>query len=43
MFSARSVFELVPVPDSATVSGLPGALEATDSVPLAVPLAVGEN
>src|ERR1700683_3811957 len=43
MFSARSVFELVPVPDRATVSGLPGALEATDSVPLAAPLAVGAN
>jgi hypothetical protein len=34
---------LLPVPDSATVSGLPGALEATDSVPLAAPLAVGAN
>ena len=37
----RLVFALVPVPDSATVSGLPGALLATDSVPLAAPLAVG--
>src|SRR3984957_2201987 len=43
MLSARSVVELVPVPDSATVSGLPGALEATDRVPLAAPLAVGAN
>jgi hypothetical protein len=31
------------VPDSATVSGLPGALDATDSVPLAAPAAVGTN
>ena len=31
------------MPDSATVSGLPGALDATDSVPLAAPLAVGAN
>src|SRR5271169_4941115 len=43
MLRARSVVELVPVPDSATVSGLPGALDATDSVPLAAPLAVGAN
>ena len=35
--------ELVPVPDSATVSGLPGALLATDRVPLAEPAAVGVN
>ena len=34
---------VVPVPDSATVSGLPGALDATDRVPLAEPLAVGAN
>jgi hypothetical protein len=33
----------VPVPDSATVSGLPGALLATDSVPDAAPVAVGAN
>lgn len=33
----------VPVPDSATVSGLPGALLLTDSVPLADPAAVGVN
>src|SRR5580704_9402542 len=44
MFSARSVVEdVVPVPVSATVSGLPGALLFTDSVPVAAPLAVGEN
>jgi hypothetical protein len=41
--SARSVVELVPVPDSATVSGLPGALLLTDSVPVADPAAVGAN
>src|SRR5580692_9478193 len=35
MLSAR------PVPDSATVSGLPGALLLTDRVPVAAPLAVG--
>ena len=34
---------VVPVPDSATVSGLDGALLATDSDPLAAPLAVGAN
>ena len=33
----------MPVPDSATVSGLPGALHGTDRVPLAAPLAVGAN
>src|SRR6202012_4575403 len=43
MLSARSVVELVPVPDRATVSGLLGALEATDRVPLADPVAVGVN
>jgi hypothetical protein len=32
-----------PVPDSATVSGLPGALLLTDSVPVAAPAAVGAN
>ena len=42
-FSARLVFALTPVPDSPTVSGLPGALDATDSVPLAAPAAVGAN
>jgi hypothetical protein len=42
-FSARFVLELTPVPDSATVSGLPGALLFTDSVPDADPDAVGEN
>ena len=41
--SARLVLVVVPVPDSATVSGLPGALDATDRVPLAGPLAVGAN
>jgi hypothetical protein len=40
-FSARFVFALTPVPDSPTVSGLPGALDATDSVPLAAPAAAG--
>src|SRR6202167_3531028 len=43
MFSARSVVELVPVPDSATVSGLPGSLDATDRLPVAAPAAVGAN
>ena len=33
----------LPVPDNATVSVLPGALDATVSVPLAAPLAVGVN
>ena len=43
-FSARFVLAaLTPVPDSPTVSGLPGALDATDSVPLAAPAAVGAN
>ena len=40
-FSARFGSELAPVPDSPTVSGLLGALDATDSVPLAAPVAVG--
>ncbi len=31
------------MPDSATVSGLPGALLLTDSVPVAAPAAVGAN
>ncbi len=31
------------MPDSATVSGLPGALLFTDSVPVAAPAAVGAN
>ncbi len=35
--------EVVPVPDSATVSGLPGALLATDRLPEAAPPAVGVN
>src|SRR3984885_10734303 len=43
MFSARSVVELVPVPVRATVSGLPGALDATDRLPVAAPAAVGAN
>src|ERR1700678_216948 len=43
MFSARSVFALTPVPVSATVSGLPGALLLTDSVPVADPAAGGAN
>jgi len=34
---------VVPVPDSATVSGLLGALDATDRDPLADPVAVGAN
>src|SRR5258708_10935644 len=34
---------LVPVPDSAAVSGLDGALLATDRLPLAEPVAVGAN
>ena len=34
---------VTPVPDSATVSGLPGALLLTDSVPDAAPAAVGAN
>ena len=33
----------VPVPDSATVSGLPGALLVTDRVPVAAPAAVGRE
>jgi len=33
----------VPVPDSATVSGLPGALLFTDSVPDADPDAAGRT
>ena len=37
------MFAEVPVPDSATVSGLPGALLFTDRVPLAEPAAVGAN
>jgi hypothetical protein len=36
-------FVAVPVPDNPNVSGLPGALDATDSVPLAAPAAVGAN
>src|SRR5271170_2027963 len=43
MFSARSVLALTPVPVRATVSGLPGALLLTDSVPVAAPAAVGAN
>ena len=43
-FSARFVpAAAAPVPDSAAVSGLPGALDATDSVPLAAPAEVGPN
>ena len=34
---------LTPVPDRATVSGLPGALLFTDSVPVAAPAAAGAN
>src|SRR6202012_5761271 len=41
--AVSAVAVLVPVPDSATVSGLPGSLEATDRVPLAAPAAVGAN
>ena len=40
---ARLVVEVTPVPDSATVSGLPGALVATDSVPVWLPPLVGAN
>ena len=44
LLRARSVVEeVVPVPDSATVSGLPGALLLTDRVPVAGPAAVGLN
>ncbi len=43
LFSARLVVELTPVPDSATVSGLFGALLLTDRVPDAAPAAVGAN
>src|ERR1700722_17630681 len=43
MFSARSVLALTPVPVRATVSGLPGALLLTESVPVADPAAVGAN
>jgi hypothetical protein len=42
-FSARFVVDVTPVPDSATVSGLPGALLATDSEPVSGPPLVGEN
>jgi hypothetical protein len=41
--AVRAVAPLTPVPVSATVSGLLGALDATDRVPLAAPLAVGAN
>ena len=34
---------VTPVPDSATVSGLPGALVATDRVPVSGPPLVGAN
>ncbi len=37
------MLELTPVPDRATVSGLPGALLLTDRVPDADPAAVGAN
>src|SRR4029077_16864147 len=40
---ARLVFADVPVPDSATVSGLPCALLFTESVPLADPAAGGAH
>jgi hypothetical protein len=42
-FSARFVVEVTPVPESATVSGPPGALVATDRVPVSGPPVVGEN
>lgn len=32
---------LVPIPESATVCGLPGALSVTDKVPVAKPTVVG--
>jgi hypothetical protein len=40
---ARFVVEATPVPDSATVSGLPAALDATVREPLADPAAVGSK
>jgi hypothetical protein len=39
--SARFVVEVTPVPDSATVSGLSGALLATDKVPVSAPPLAG--
>lgn len=39
----RLVPGVIPVPDSATASGLPGALLVTVRVPLAAPLLVGAN
>ncbi len=42
-FRARLVVEVTPVPDSATDSGLPGALVATDSAPVWLPPLVGAN
>ena len=41
--SARFVVGVTPLPESATVSGLPGALLATDSVPVRLPPLVGAN
>ena len=41
--AVSAVAPLTPVPVSAAVSGLLGALDATDRVPLAAPLAVGAN
>ena len=41
--SARLVVAVTPVPDRATVSGLPGALVATVSVPVWLPPLVGAN
>ena len=37
------VVEVTPVPDKATVNGLPGALVATDSAPVWLPPLVGAN
>ena len=42
-FSARFVVDVTPVPDNPTVSGLPGALEATDNDPVSGPPLVGAN
>jgi hypothetical protein len=42
-FSARLVVEVTPVPARAISSGLPGALEATASVPVRGPPLVGAN
>jgi hypothetical protein len=43
LLRARFVVQAAPVPDSATVSGLPAALDATVREPLAAPAAVGSK